>query len=177
MNMKMLNTSQRCKYQIHMEINSYQHDFLVRNFATQVLITLLNENDWSSQGKIAAVFENHPVKSAFKNIVLLRFSPNGLLALDVRHLTSSLLQICEMKNLKPFSKKEFLFPKENITETITCIGMPTGTVFMCSYPEMRIIHGFNYHSTDIVNIKYSIHNTRFITILNICDNLSILRNK
>lgn len=56
-----------------------------------------------------AYTENHPVESALKNIVSLTFNPNGLLDLGVRHLTSSLLQICEMKD-SYFQKK--IAPKQ-----------------------------------------------------------------
>lgn len=79
-----------------------------------------------------------------------------------------MLQICEMKDLKPISKKKIkIFPKKNIIETKTCIewdssskyicGMASGIVCRCSYTEMRIVHRFNNHSTDIVIIRYSIH--------------------
>lgn len=126
MNTKMLNTSQRCKYQNRMEINSYQHDFLVRNFVTQVLITLLNENDWSSQGKIAAEFEtslvlwtsptayteNHPVKSAFKNIVLLRFSPPGYLVWMWDTLHHHCFKYAKWKTWNQFPKKNSYFQRK-----------------------------------------------------------------
>lgn len=158
--------------------------------------------DWSRSGQIAAGFdsslvlwspptkdtETHPIAFDLRHLKALKFGPDGnLLALGIKGLATSLLQICQKSGAKLISKGTFRFPKETFNESISNIewestgqniicGMSTGIVLIHSYPQMNRVHRFSCHKTTISNIKYSIYNA-FIAITDIDGNLSILRNK
>lgn len=158
--------------------------------------------DWSRCGQIAAGFdsslvlwspptkdnETHPIAFDLRHLKALKFAPNGkLLALAIKGMTTSLIEICQLNGVQLVSKGTYRFPKETFNESVSNIewestgrhiicGMSTGTILIHSYPGMNLVHRFSHHKVTISNVKYSIHNT-FIAITDIDGNLSILRNK